>query len=264
MVTVPGVGWWEASDGKWYPPELHPGYATSPPSTVPVRPPEADVPGFGAAITGPWFRTAADPTNAVSLDRNLERPEIVDRARGLVAAKLRTSVICLVASGVAIVVGIGIALVLGLSHPAGQPTPSSIWQSIAIALFFSGGFGAIGSGYRVWMQRRSLAAMAQPAQPFSMTTFTVTSYGKSGSGMARYAVLFPPQGFGGQPLAVVQLVSGSAPFSELPPGAIVAVHGDVSRPGTATMVNPGDGHSAEGLVKSKSSGRWLLSQGRGR
>ncbi len=26
-----GPGWWMASDGKWYPPELHPNYAPTPP-----------------------------------------------------------------------------------------------------------------------------------------------------------------------------------------------------------------------------------------
>ena len=33
--TSQGPGWWQASDGKWYPPETHPQYA---PSTL-------DIPG---------------------------------------------------------------------------------------------------------------------------------------------------------------------------------------------------------------------------
>jgi len=33
--TAPGPGWWEASDGKWYPPETHPNYQ---PAAEPVRP----------------------------------------------------------------------------------------------------------------------------------------------------------------------------------------------------------------------------------
>src|SRR5262245_55024234 len=39
MSTTPqGPGWWQASDGNWYPPELAPGAATQPPpaSTPPA------------------------------------------------------------------------------------------------------------------------------------------------------------------------------------------------------------------------------------
>lgn len=34
--TAQAAGWWLASDGKWYPPELHPSYVPppSPPATV--------------------------------------------------------------------------------------------------------------------------------------------------------------------------------------------------------------------------------------
>jgi hypothetical protein len=35
-----GTGWWQASDGKWYPPEQHPNYRPPPPSAAPsVDPP---------------------------------------------------------------------------------------------------------------------------------------------------------------------------------------------------------------------------------
>ena len=36
--TLQGPGWWRASDGKWYPPEVHPNYS---PSTPPPPPPVA-------------------------------------------------------------------------------------------------------------------------------------------------------------------------------------------------------------------------------
>ena len=39
--TAQGPGWWQASDGKWYPPEQAPGYAAPPP------PPGAGAPAFG-------------------------------------------------------------------------------------------------------------------------------------------------------------------------------------------------------------------------
>jgi hypothetical protein len=33
--TTQGPGWWLASDGKWYPPELHPNYAPPPSPSAP-------------------------------------------------------------------------------------------------------------------------------------------------------------------------------------------------------------------------------------
>lgn len=32
-----GPGWWQASDGKWYPPERHPGYQPPPPQAIPPQ-----------------------------------------------------------------------------------------------------------------------------------------------------------------------------------------------------------------------------------
>jgi hypothetical protein len=105
----------------------------------------------------------------------------------------------------------------------------------------AGGFAAIGSGYQVRLQRRSLAACAQPAQPFSMTTFKVTSFGMYGRiSSARYAVLYPPQGFGEHPLAVVQLVFGSAPFGELPPRAILSGSRRVEALSSVKLTRPPD------------------------
>jgi hypothetical protein len=36
-----GSGWWQASDGKWYPPELRPGPAEPAPQPTPVTQPPA-------------------------------------------------------------------------------------------------------------------------------------------------------------------------------------------------------------------------------
>lgn len=63
--TQQGAGWWQASDGKWYPPEQHPDYVAegatpgsgeAPPSAVPTSAPTptyaapaaAPTPGYGA------------------------------------------------------------------------------------------------------------------------------------------------------------------------------------------------------------------------
>ncbi len=39
--TAQGPGWWQASDWKWYPPELHPDYRATPVSTPPAPVPDA-------------------------------------------------------------------------------------------------------------------------------------------------------------------------------------------------------------------------------
>jgi len=33
-----GPGWWIASDGKWYPPHLHPSYRPPPPAALAAEP----------------------------------------------------------------------------------------------------------------------------------------------------------------------------------------------------------------------------------
>jgi uncharacterized RDD family membrane protein YckC len=45
-----GPGWWQASDGKWYPPEQAPGaQPTAPPTSAPTSPPPGAPPaGYGA------------------------------------------------------------------------------------------------------------------------------------------------------------------------------------------------------------------------
>ena len=58
MTDAPqGPGWWQASDGKWYPPEQAPGGATG--STGPAdRPPG---PGWWQASAGTWYPPAQAP-----------------------------------------------------------------------------------------------------------------------------------------------------------------------------------------------------------
>ena len=58
--TPQGPNWWQASDGKWYPPEAHPSASTPPPP--PLAPfLSAPVPGKAAAPVvadskTPWWR----------------------------------------------------------------------------------------------------------------------------------------------------------------------------------------------------------------
>lgn len=61
MSDVPqGDGWWQASDGKWYPPEQHPG--ARPPVVPDVRPTPS-----GTPPPGTWAG-APGPTNPFSFD----------------------------------------------------------------------------------------------------------------------------------------------------------------------------------------------------
>ncbi len=51
-----GPGWWIASDGKWYPPELHPSVREVPRAPAVGAPPSgAGRPGGGPAHAGPHF-----------------------------------------------------------------------------------------------------------------------------------------------------------------------------------------------------------------
>ena len=58
--TSQGPGWWQASDGKWYPPEQAPGYVAPTPGAAPAGGPApgAAPAGFdvGAAFTWTWAK----------------------------------------------------------------------------------------------------------------------------------------------------------------------------------------------------------------
>src|ERR1700722_4368699 len=78
MSEVPqGPGWWPATDGKWYPPEMHPDYVnldTSPPPTTSVglgtpdtsasRPQRSDELAVYRGRAPGWYRDSANPDTA--------------------------------------------------------------------------------------------------------------------------------------------------------------------------------------------------------
>ena len=71
-----GPGWWIASDGKWYAPELHPAYRPPPPPPPPPSPPRATTPT--AATTPP--AAVASPVRPVikaSKKRQIKHPKRV-------------------------------------------------------------------------------------------------------------------------------------------------------------------------------------------
>ena len=74
----PSPGWWQASDGNWYPPESHPSYVqpvpadlTPPPLTPPPVPPSFPTPppstAFGAPGLDPGIDPGADATAQFSV-----------------------------------------------------------------------------------------------------------------------------------------------------------------------------------------------------
>jgi hypothetical protein len=59
--TSQGQGWWQASDGKWYPPEQHPNYQPPVPPSPPPPNPLLSTPPTSA---GPFPGTASSPPPA--------------------------------------------------------------------------------------------------------------------------------------------------------------------------------------------------------
>ena len=59
-----GPGWWQASDGKWYPPEQHPSYvppSAPPPAPGAFTPPPGPAPSYSQPATAPPYGQAAPP-----------------------------------------------------------------------------------------------------------------------------------------------------------------------------------------------------------
>lgn len=65
--SAQGPGWWQASDGKWYPPESHPSYSAPPPPgpSLPQTPPAQPVQSYHDLVQAapparkqkkPWWR----------------------------------------------------------------------------------------------------------------------------------------------------------------------------------------------------------------
>ena len=61
-----GVGWWIASDGKWYPPELHPSQREVPVVSPPTTPEASPGTSVGPETSTPW--PSAIPSSPASVD----------------------------------------------------------------------------------------------------------------------------------------------------------------------------------------------------
>ena len=54
-----GAGWWQATDGRWYPPETHPEYRAPPPNPSTVGPRREALPPERALRPSPLDREGA-------------------------------------------------------------------------------------------------------------------------------------------------------------------------------------------------------------
>jgi len=67
--TSQGAGWWQASDGKWYPPHLHPDTPPpTPPPTVPPPTPTTEVESYWAQASSP------EPEHAEPVADRIDQP----------------------------------------------------------------------------------------------------------------------------------------------------------------------------------------------
>ena len=106
-----GPGWWQASDGKWYAPELAPNAAAPPPPPQAPTPPPVAPPGPGAAPPAPPSGPA--PYQAPSSDPTGQRPAAIGDAFNWAWLKYQRNFGDLVLLAIAALVLIGIVVVGG-------------------------------------------------------------------------------------------------------------------------------------------------------
>lgn len=83
--TPQGDGWWQASDGKFYPPEQHPGAAPPPPTPDPTTQPTQVQPAVtppDPAATGPGTPTSGAPVDGAPVDPTLADADEDEEAEG--------------------------------------------------------------------------------------------------------------------------------------------------------------------------------------
>ena len=113
--TSQGPGWWQASDGKWYAPELHEN-AQPPPPTITDTPPG---PGYWKASDGKWYPPELHPRSEVSSPTAPIQSAPTDSSISQGRASLQSWVL----------LGSGIVLALGSLLP--WVTASTVFGSIS-------------------------------------------------------------------------------------------------------------------------------------
>jgi hypothetical protein len=127
-----GPGWWQASDGNWYPPEQRPGY-TAPPPPAPAGPPSYQAVGQATHTPPSWSAPAAHSQN----------PAVGGPTLGDPAAAFKASAAAIPLAAWLLFGALGIALVSiflpwatisfgGLSESAPLDGADKIWDLLLI------------------------------------------------------------------------------------------------------------------------------------
>ncbi|MFN3219940.1 MAG: hypothetical protein ACE367_25910 [Acidimicrobiales bacterium] len=153
-----GPGWWQASDGRWYPPETHPDYVAPPPAAPAVVPPPAApavVPPPAAPAAEPTAPTAGDSTSAppaapaAAIGQPAALPDAFAPAAGPATetgGRRRVPGFLLIAAVVVVVAGgawVLLSSLLGSSAAAGAESPEEAFDRMMAAMDDEDGLGLI-------------------------------------------------------------------------------------------------------------------------
>jgi cytoskeletal protein RodZ len=123
----PGPGWWLASDGKWYPPHLHPDVRDKAPATAPVITLARDAPAHGVQSLPPYIpreipREPIPPREPIDWERiKAERA----KARRAVENRRRLRVLGSVGVAVAALAAIAVVARNDRTSDTGSPSPTT-------------------------------------------------------------------------------------------------------------------------------------------
>lgn len=142
-----GPGWWQASDGRWYPPETHPDYVAPPPAAPPADP----APTAPAAAPTQWVPTAGGtpsvpPTTAIGQPAELPDAFAPGTTPTESGGRRRGPRLLLVAAVVVVVAGgawVLLSSLLGSSAAAGAESPEEAFDRMMAAMDDEDGLGLI-------------------------------------------------------------------------------------------------------------------------
>ena len=138
-----GPGWWQASDGQWYPPELHPD-ARRPAPPIPLAPPSPTTMAFLVAQGAPAPVVAVPPVSRVTTTVQYAQTGVVPGATAKATSTVG-NVLWLVLAGLWLALGYVIAGLINMVTVIGIPFGI---QSFKLAGYALWPFG------RVVVQRR--------------------------------------------------------------------------------------------------------------